>query len=283
MFTYISITFVSELNVSSVETDIHFKDEFGHPKEGLYKPSLMVREFLDMKLHLEESLQQCDSEKIIEKCLSLMASDQHNVPLFSDGIAQKIRCETDVATLIQVLGPYFTWTDYSILNEIVAATQNTRASKILSHFEFKTDYSQPLTLHPIAKPAFSMCPKKGSTHTVLAVQLQIELQYLNLHDLLDMRNFIVKTCEITPHALQLLAMVQGSSTVFYWMICRSVVPLVSSMVVHKLDDFNKKGIKLVAIYPNQILATSETITVGPLSLIGNFDKIVRPTCMPYGK
>ena len=255
--------------------DTSFRDGCDYPKIGVHEPALMVKEFLDLKLHLEEAFQHCNAQNIFEKCSSLLASDQHNIPLFSEALLKKFSIELNTAAVIQILGPYFTWTGYSLLSEIVVATHNTKAAMLLSQFEFKTDYSRPLKSYPIAKPAFEMCPKQYSTHTVLAVQLHCELQHLSLYDVLDIQNFIVKKCELTPHALQLLSVIQGSSVILYWMICRSVVPLVSSNFFQRLDDFHKKGIMLIAIYPNHIIATDGEIYVGPLSFITNFNELVR--------
>ncbi|XP_065893199.1 uncharacterized protein [Dysidea avara] len=256
-----------------LESDVRLREDSGYPKKVTHEPAMMVTEFLDMKFQLEEALLHCNPENIIEKCSSLMASSQHNIPFFPKSILSKIRKESNVVALIQMLSPYITWTDYSILSEIVKATNNKKAATILSQFECKIDYSKPLKSYPIAKPAFEMFPKQYSTHTVLAAQLQCESQHFNLHDMLDIRNFIVNKCELTPHALQLLSMAQGDSIILHWMICRSVVSLVSSNVLEKLDDFHKKGIMIIAIYPNHILPTCVGINLHPLSLIANLEEM----------
>jgi len=261
--------------LQGMKSDIQFNNDCGNLKKGTHEPSLIFREFLDMRFHLEKAFLHCSPECIIKKCSSLMASDQHNIPLFCKSFLDQIRKESNMAALIQMLGPYFIWTDYSILCEIIEAACNMKAAMLLSQFESRIDYSQPLNSFPIAKPLFKMFPKQYSTHTVLAAQLHSKLQNLSLYDLLDIRNFIVKKCELTSHAVQLLSMAQNSSKILYWMICRSVVPLVTSKILQRLNEFYNKGITLITIHPDHILATGGGMNLGSLPLISDFEEMVR--------
>ena len=233
-----------------------------------------LRKFLDLKFNLKEILEISNPSDIIKQCSSLMASEEHKISLFSDKLMVELRKETKSSVLMQYLSPFVNWSDYSLLKEITGVYQNSQFTRLFSQFETNLDTSQPLLDYPIAKPVHQMLPKDNSTHTVLAVQLDLQLQEMSLQDVFDMRNFILKKCEVTPHTLQLLSVAQGSSTILYWMISRCVVPLVTSKVSQNLTDLHQKGILHVAIYPSTILATGKALSVGPLSFLTCFDEMV---------
>ena len=231
-------------------------------------------EFLDLKVQIEAILHESQSTAIIECCSSLKASEQHDIPLFTSDITNRISEETQISALLQMLSPYFTWSDHSILTEIVKACNKLNGIQLLIEFEANVDASLPLTAFPFPKLVFQMAPKQGSSHTIFAIQLEL-LCLKNLQDVFDMRAFILDKCEITPHTLQLLSVAQGSSTILYWMISRCVVPLVSFKVSQNLIELKQKGILYIAIYPSTILATGKAISVGPLSFFACFDNMVR--------
>ena len=58
---------------------------------AMIDPSSVIGEFLNMKVHLEELLQQCDPITIVKKCSSLLASDTHNIPLFPTDYVERLR------------------------------------------------------------------------------------------------------------------------------------------------------------------------------------------------
>ncbi|XP_065893092.1 uncharacterized protein [Dysidea avara] len=239
------------------------------------KPAAALQDFLDVKFQIAMLLLRDVNPRIIlEQCSCLMASDQHNISLFAADVMETFQEETQTPMLIQKLSPYFTWADHSVLTEIVKACHNPTATEILTQYDTNLDSSQPLLDYTIANPVHQMLPKDNSTHTVLAVQLDLELQQLSLQDVFDTRNFILKKCEVTPHTLQLLSVAQGSSTILYWMISRCVVPLVTSKVSQNLTDLHQKGILHVAIYPSTILATGKALSVGPLSFLTCFDEMI---------
>ena len=54
------------------------------------KPSVVNREFLQFTDQLNELMQFCDPEMIMEHCSSLMASDVHNIPVFPTEFVKKL-------------------------------------------------------------------------------------------------------------------------------------------------------------------------------------------------
>ena len=60
-------------------------------KNDMIDPSSVIAEFLNMKVQLEELLQQCDPMPIVKRCGSLLASDTHNIPLFPTDYTERLQ------------------------------------------------------------------------------------------------------------------------------------------------------------------------------------------------
>ena len=59
------------------------------------------------------------------------------------------------------------------------------AVALLKEFDAGIDVSQPVTKYPIPAPSHHMVPYDTSTHTVLAVQLNLQLHHSILQNVLD--------------------------------------------------------------------------------------------------
>ena len=80
-----------------------------------------------------------------DKCYTLMASDIHNIKLFTDSFMKKLRFQCSDSNLLKLyLSPFNTWLDYTILKELLKGYENIDVSKFL----FITDYAQPITYTP---------------------------------------------------------------------------------------------------------------------------------------
>ena len=141
--------------------------------------------FLDLKLQLERIL---DSKDITNKCGSLLASDTHNIPLFPTDYTEKLQEIQHTPELIQKLSPFITWDNHTILSTIAA--DMPEATMLLTQFDDRIDSSQPLTNFPIPAPSHHMVPYDNSTHTVLAVKLDLELYQSTLQNVIDARSLI---------------------------------------------------------------------------------------------
>ena len=60
-------------------------------KSDMIDPSLVLAEFLNMKVQLEELLKQCDPMPIVKKCGSLLACEALKIPLFSTDYVEKLQ------------------------------------------------------------------------------------------------------------------------------------------------------------------------------------------------
>ena len=230
------------------------------------QPSLVNMEFLDLQLQLERIL---ESKHIITKCGSLLASDTHNIPLFPTDYTEKLQEIQHTPELIQKLSPFMTWDNHTILSTIAA--DMPEATVLLTHYDDRIDSSQPLTSFPIPAPSHHMIPYDNSTHTVLAVKLNLELYQSTLQNVIDARSLIQDQCKLTSHCLQLLAMARTKSTVLYWMIPKVVATLVYSKALENPKLFYRHGVMQMALYPGSILLTDGTLEVGPLSFFHQFD------------
>ena len=240
-------------------------------KNDMIDPSSVIAEFLNAKMQLEELLQHCDPLPLVKKSGSLLASDTHNIPLFPTDYSGKLREIENTAELIQKLSPFMTWDNHSILSTITETSYIPEATRLLTQFDDRIDSSQPLTSFPIPAPSHHMVPYDNSTHTVLAVMLDLELHHSTLQNVIDARSLIQDQCRLTSHCLQLLAMARTKSTILYWMIPKVVATFIYSKVLENPELFYQSGIVQMALYPRSIFLTDGTLKVGPLLFFHQFD------------
>ena len=229
------------------------------------QPSLVTMEFLDLKFQLEKMLQQCDPMPIVKRCGSLLASDTHNIPLFPTDYAERLQGIEHTPELIQKLSPFMTWDNHTILSTIAETSNIPEATMLLTQFDDRIDSSQPLTSFPIPAPSHHMVPYDNTSHTVLAVKLDLELHQSTLQNALDARSLIQDQCKLTSHCLQLLAVAKTNSTILYWMIPKSIAHLITANAVQFQNDYHQKGILQLAVYPGAMLCIESALKVGPLS------------------
>ena len=252
-------------------------------RSDMINPSSVITEFINMKVQLEELLEQCDLIPIVKKCGSLLASDTHNIPLFPTDYAEKLQEIKDTPELIQKLSLFMTWDNHSILSTIAEISNIPEATMFLTQFDDRIDSSQPLTSFPIPAPSHQMAPYDNGTHTVLAVKLDLELYHSTLQNVIDARSLIQDQCKLTSHCLQLLAVAKSSSTILYWMIPKSVAYHIATNVLHFKKYFHQKGILQVAVHPEVVLCTGSILKVGPLSFFSQIDIAIKLVRIVYSK
>jgi len=228
-----------------------------------FDPSSLVVKFSDMKVQLTELLQSVDPKVIADQCGLLKASDEANIPLFTTKIIEGIKQSKNAASFMQKIMMFTNWSDHSILSSIVRVSNVPEAAALLVKFDTKIDPSQPLIKYPIPAPSHHMIPYTATTHTVLAVQLNLQLNHSTFQNLIDTRLLIQEKCEVTAHCLQLLAVAKTSHTIIYWTIPKHVASLITSKVQKYQSDLLQNGVQQVAIYPGTALVTGSALTVGP--------------------
>ena len=248
------------------------EDEEDLPTDNyMIDPASVVASFLSMKAQLDKLLQSSDPISITEKCTSLLASEVYKIPLFSTDHTEELKRIIHFHDLLLKLSPFITWDNHSILNTIAETCNISDAVTLLTQFDDKIDLSQPLTRYPIPAPSHTMVPYDNSTHTILAVKLDIELDHCTFQDVIDVRSLIQDQCNLTSYCLHLLAVAKTNTATIYWMMPKSITHLITVNAVRFQNCFHKKGILHLSVYPGIVLCTRSILKVGPLSFFNQFD------------
>ena len=225
----------------------------------------VIKNFYKIKNHVWDILGSHDAVSITKECAKLMASDAQQIPLFLDEHVKNFLKIQQTPKLLHKLALNTNWCDHSILYAISEICDVPEATTLLIQFDDRIDPSQPLMKFPIPPPCNQMVPYDTSTHTVLAVQLNIQLHHSTLQNVLDTRSLLQQQCHITAHCLQLLAVANTSHTIIYWTIPKHVAGLITSSVLQHQNYLHQNGIQQVAVYPGTALVTGSALTVGLFS------------------
>ena len=217
--------------------------------------------FFQLVDSIVELLQFYDVQILTDHCGCLMASNEHNINLFSNDQIQKFN-ECSTALLLQKLSSFFTWSNHSTLRALVG--QFSEAVNILDDFDSRLDPFQLIVSYPI--PCFStdMIPSDTSTYTILAVRCDKELYHCTLQYVYDVQSVMIEKCDITQHCLQLLA-VRSDPTILYWTIPKCVVDLINTNVPLHAEYLYSIGIMEVLVYPDLLLTTGDDVCYGALA------------------
>ena len=223
------------------------------------KPSMVERVFQYTVRHVTELLSYCDPELLIKWCENLMASDTHQIKLFTANFIDQIRQLKSSAAILKMLSHYWTWSSYSILK--VLAQFSKLALDLLEEFGTRLNTMLPITEYPIGSLAVSMFPYDSSSYTVLTLECDHKLNH-SLQLVYDMQSLITENCDITQHALLLLA-VDSDPTRLHWMIPKSVVTIVNTRVMECSQILFSKGVMKIFIYPGIACVIDTAKTVWP--------------------
>ena len=219
---------------------------------------------------LVAQLHAVDIEFLADKCHTLMASDVHNIKLFTDSFIKKLfKCSNSSLLFKIYLLPFNTWLDNTILGELLAtAYENIDTLKVFCKF---IHYAQPITSYPI--PTFSqlIIPLDESEHTLVAIKTVQNCKELILKDITNIKEFLKLYWELTAHALQLVA-IDYFYNFIYWMIPKQVKSLVENKLnqgQHKLNqqkhELNQgqhelwnRGIVQVVLLPNNFFSANDS-------------------------
>ena len=154
-----------------------------------------------------------DTQFIANKCCTLMASDVHNIKLFSDNFIKKLFKCSDSVLMNNYLLPFITWLDSSILTLIYEDS----TLKLVYKFSCMIEENQPIMLYPI--PSFSqlIIPLDDSEYTIVATKTFQNCNELVLKEIRDIKEFLQSVWELTAHAIQLAA-VDYIYNCIYWII-----------------------------------------------------------------
>jgi len=239
-------------NPNTFKEPLMFRKSSEPSSTKYFKSSTVIEEFFKLVSKLNELLKDCDPKKIIGRCSNLMASDVCDISLFPAEFIKSLQRYNHTPLLLQVLSSFWTWSDHSILRTLLEF--DDEALKLLDEYESQLDPLQQLSSYPLppAAPCMTLC--YGSTHTILAVKFVQQYHQCLLKHVFDVRSSIVNKCDITPHCLQLLATMSGS-TVLYWLIPKSVATMIGCKVLENRNAFYHEGILEVFLLPQTIIST----------------------------
>ena len=213
-----------------------------------FLPSDVVLKYLDLFDNVVELLQSLHPHKVTEVLSSIKASDKYNY--FTDDCIERMRKCTSISSIMKVVFPYTNWYDHSILRELVGACHGLEGVKLLDEFDTRIDNTLPITSYPISAPSNLIVPDKSSSHTVMAVRYNQQLSSLSLQHIGAVKSLMVGMCDVTKHALLLVAVANHSSAMFFWLIPRRIVSIMTRAVIKHSTFVYEAGLLEVAIYPN---------------------------------
>ena len=225
-----------------------------------------------MKLvsQLKRKLKGYDSHNLLEFCNKLTASASHlkAIPLVSSEYLEDFD-DADTGKIFGRLSFLWTWNDHSILRALLEACNCQDGIKMLDEFESQIDTSQPMELFPIPPPSTKMAPSSSSAYTVLFIRRKHDQgELVPLYYITDIVTIIVEKFGISPHALQLLAGQANNPLTLYWVILKSVVPLIHSGVNEHLNFLKDNKFSDIVVYPSTVLFATDNLNLGSYAMLG---------------
>ena len=212
--------------------------------------------FLDLVDALVTEMSTTDVAVLANKCGTLMASDVHQIPLFTQEFMNKLTNCIYPFVLKMYLLPYMSWLDCCLLKQLVNFTSNKSVLiKMVDQFIASLDYNELVTSYHIPEFSQLLIPLDSSQHTLLATMHIQRIDKLILQDVVNIKMSLIRRLQITDCAIQLIAM-QSKSCCFYWLIPTQIRSLVENKLSQQQWD---KGVVLSTLLPANFLSVEENI------------------------
>ena len=212
--------------------------------------------FLEVIDKLVTQLHTVDIQFLANKCRTLMASDVHNIKLFTDSFIKKLFKSSHLDLLKIYLLPFITWLDNTILTELVAVYEKVDVLELFFNFTHIIDDTEPITSYPIATFSQLIIPLDDSEYTIVAVEMFQNCSGLVLKDIKDVKELLTLHWQLTAHALQLIA-VDYHYNYMYWMILKQARHLVEKKLNQGQYDLWIRGILQIHLLPNEYLSADD--------------------------
>ena len=216
---------------------------FQHVKH--IKPSEAEKEFHYISGHVVELLSCCHPKLLIKWCENLMASDKNKIKLLTLFSLYKFKKLRTSSAILKIMSLFWSWSNHSILKCL--AEFSGLAVSLLNEFDSRLHLNSSIAEYPISLPITSMIPYNNNSYTILTLKCNEKLQ-LSLQLVYDMQSVMIEKCEITEHALQLLA-VQSSPLILQWMIPKQIITVINVNMRRHHQYFVTKGITEILIHP----------------------------------
>ena len=226
--------------------------------------------FLNLVSQLKQELTHYDPQIFLKACNKLTANASYlkAVPLIPSEFLEDLD-DADTEEIFSILVFLWTWNNHSILKALLEACNCQDGIKMLDTFQSQIDANLPIELFPIPPPSMKMAPSLSSPFTVLFIRKKhdldkpVSLQYVN-----DMATIMAEKFGISLHALQLLAGRTNPLTL-YWMILKSIVPLIHNGVDEHLEFFKESQFTEIVIYPSTVLFATDNLSLGPYAMLAS--------------
>ena len=216
---------------------------FQHVKH--IKPSEAENEFHYITGHVVELLSCCDPKLLLKWCENLMASEKNKIKLLTSFSLYKCKKLRTSSAILKMMSVFWSWSNHSILKCLTEFSE--LAVALLEDFDSRLHLDSSIAEYPISPPISSMIPYNNNSYTILTSKCNEKLQS-SLQLVYDMQSVMIEKCEITEHALQLLA-VQSSPLILQWMIPKHIITVINVNMRQHHQYFATKGITEILIYP----------------------------------
>jgi len=229
---------------------------------------VVYTEFLYLTDKVRELLQSCNPELLMETCRNLMASDVHEINLFTGEYVEKLNRYTSVQSLVWELTAYSTWSDHSVLRMLASCCE--KAVKLLDKFDSRFDPLQSLASYDVPSCLLSdMIPSEDSAFRLLAVKIDERHVQPTLQFVYNVQSLLMDKCDITQHCFQLLA-VKHDPTIIYWSIPKCVTICIRTKIIENRKKFRVNGILELSVYQTFTSETSSSYCIqSPLFKFAN--------------
>ena len=219
----------------------------------------MELKFLDLVDDLVMQMSTADVAVLVKQCGKMMASDVHNIPLFTPDFMSKLDNCTYPFIFKMYLLPFMSWFDHSILKELVESSNYKEALKLVNLFVTSIDYSKPIITYPVPEFSQLVIPLDSSEYTLLATKCIRSFNELTLQYLVNIKRSLVQGLEITNHAI-LLAGLHMMSYCIYWLIPNQIRTLVQDKLNQEQLELWDEGIVSTTILPVNFFSDNNLYT-----------------------
>ena len=227
--------------------------------------------FLNLFSQLKHMLKDHAPQNFLEACYKLTASVSNlkTIPVVPSEYVEDLG-DADTSKIFSRLSFLWTWNDHSILRALLEACNYQDGVKMLDAYELQIDTNQPMKLFPIPPPSAKMAPSSSSAYTVLLIRRKHDHgELVPLHCISDIVTIMVEKFGISLHALQLLAGQVNNPLILYWVILKSVVPLIRSGINEHLNFLKENMFTHIVIYPSTVLFSTDNLNLGPYTMLGS--------------
>ena len=260
---------------------VHLLVAYQSISEETFKQSAGDQDFtvgLNMQfIHLTNKIRACikNPRLLLDHLEKVMVNESYAIQLFHK---DSLKCfyGLDAAVLFQALSIFWTWSDHSVLRELLLSGKHTEALKFLDKFDRDLGSFKSTTIEnlPFPRVTSQMVPMDNKhTHTILAIKYKKPYDDCTWKNITEVRSKLLTTFKVTRNALQFLGVLREDSKfmLIYWMIPRCVIPLITPTIadLKSTGGLYKLGVTEVSVYPNLHFSTGDSIRVGPLAVLMN--------------